>query len=78
MIKNFIFDIDGTLIDCKWLQSSEGMKVPQGPSIWICGDCHLGNLGPIVNAKGDNDIQIRDLDQTVSAILLPYVDEKKS
>jgi uncharacterized protein (DUF2252 family) len=49
----------------EWLQSSEGLKVPQGPPIWICGDCHLGNLGPIANTKGDIDIQIRDLDQTV-------------
>ena len=24
-----------------WLESS-GSKVPQGPAIWICGDCHLG------------------------------------
>jgi uncharacterized protein (DUF2252 family) len=48
-----------------WLKSAEGVKVPQGPPIWICGDCHLGNLGPIANTKGDIDIQIRDLDQTV-------------
>jgi uncharacterized protein (DUF2252 family) len=49
----------------EWLESASGAKVPQGPSIWICGDCHIGNLGPIANAKGDIDIQIRDLDQTV-------------
>jgi uncharacterized protein (DUF2252 family) len=33
--------------------------------VWICGDCHLGNLGPVANAKGRVGIQIRDLDQTV-------------
>src|SRR5471032_3187298 len=33
--------------------------------VWICGDCHVGNLGPIANPKGRTEIQIRDLDQTV-------------
>jgi uncharacterized protein (DUF2252 family) len=47
-----------------WLESS-GSKVPQGPAIWICGDCHLGNLGPLADAKGRVAVQIRDLDQTV-------------
>jgi uncharacterized protein (DUF2252 family) len=49
----------------EWLDSAGGHKVPQGPAVWICGDCHVGNLGPIANAKGNIDIQIRDLDQTV-------------
>ncbi len=49
----------------EWLDSSEGHKVPEGPPVWICGDCHSGNLGPIANAKGRVAIQIRDLDQTV-------------
>ena len=48
-----------------WLHSTDGLAVPQGPAIWICGDCHMGNLGPVANAKGRVDIQIRDLDQTV-------------
>jgi len=48
----------------EWLASSpEG--VPSGPPVWICGDCHVGNLGPQANAKGRVAIQIRDLDQTV-------------
>jgi uncharacterized protein (DUF2252 family) len=38
---------------------------PGGPAIWICGDCHVGNLGPTANADGHIEIQIRDLDQTV-------------
>jgi uncharacterized protein (DUF2252 family) len=33
--------------------------------VWICGDCHLGNLGPLANANGRVEIEIRDLDQTV-------------
>ena len=49
----------------EWLDSSEAQKVPTGPAVWICGDCHSGNLGPIANAKGRVAIQIRDLDQTV-------------
>ena len=40
-------------------------KVPAGPPIWICGDCHMGNLGPLADAKGRVAVQIRDLDQTV-------------
>lgn len=49
----------------EWLERSEPETVPRGPAVWICGDCHVGNLGPIANAKGRIDIQIRDLDQTV-------------
>ena len=48
-----------------WLNSVSGQAVPQGPAVWICGDCHIGNLGPIANTKGQIDIMIRDLDQTV-------------
>jgi uncharacterized protein (DUF2252 family) len=39
--------------------------LPEGPAIWICGDCHSGNLGPVADAQGRVEIQIRDLDQTV-------------
>src|SRR5712671_3047946 len=48
----------------EWLEDG-GRKLPPGPSVWICGDCHLGNLGPLADADGHIDIQIRDLDQTV-------------
>ena len=49
-----------------WLGASPVAKlIPEGPPIWICGDCHLGNLGPIADADGRIAIQIRDLDQTV-------------
>jgi uncharacterized protein (DUF2252 family) len=49
----------------EWLEHSHAARIPTGPPIWICGDCHLGNLGPIANAEGEVSIQIRDLDQTV-------------
>ena len=50
----------------RWLAASGlAQEVPQGPPVWICGDCHLGNLGPLAGADGRVDIQIRDLDQTV-------------
>jgi uncharacterized protein (DUF2252 family) len=49
----------------EWLETAAGKAIPAGPSIWICGDCHVGNLGPIANLDGRVDIQIRDLDQTV-------------
>lgn len=48
----------------EWLESSAG-KTPEGPPVWICGDCHVGNLGPLADAKGRVAVQIRDLDQTV-------------
>jgi uncharacterized protein (DUF2252 family) len=48
----------------EWLEASPA-SVPTGPSVWICGDCHLGNLGPLADAKGHVALQIRDLDQTV-------------
>jgi uncharacterized protein (DUF2252 family) len=49
----------------KWLQALETGAVPQGPAVWICGDCHVGNLGPVANAESKIAVQIRDLDQTV-------------
>ena len=54
-----------TLQFYEWLNAGSGDKLPQGPPIWICGDCHLGNLGPVANAEGKVEIEIRDLDQTV-------------
>lgn len=50
----------------EWLKS-DAVKatIPAGPDVWICGDCHTGNLGPVADVDGKIDIQIRDLDQTV-------------
>lgn len=49
----------------QWLGASTRRALPEGPPVWICGDCHVGNLGPIAGADGELAIQIRDLDQTV-------------
>jgi uncharacterized protein (DUF2252 family) len=49
----------------EWLESSSRGKLPEGPPVWICGDCHVGNLGPLADTTGHVLVQIRDLDQTV-------------
>jgi uncharacterized protein (DUF2252 family) len=49
----------------EWLEEGKARQVPKGPAVWICGDCHSGNLGPIADSEGRIEIQIRDLDQTV-------------
>jgi uncharacterized protein (DUF2252 family) len=54
-----------TLQFYEWLEAAGSGAVPEGPAVWICGDCHVGNLGPVGNAKGRIDIEIRDFDQTV-------------
>jgi uncharacterized protein (DUF2252 family) len=48
-----------------WLSSAKKGAVPEGPPVWICGDCHVGNLGPTANARGRFEVEIRDFDQTV-------------
>jgi uncharacterized protein (DUF2252 family) len=54
-----------TLKFYEWLSGRKGGLLPSGPPVWICGDCHVGNLGPVANAAEQIEIQIRDLDQTV-------------
>jgi uncharacterized protein (DUF2252 family) len=50
----------------EWLEGSRvASRLPVGPAIWICGDCHLGNMGPVSDGQGGVEVQIRDLDQTV-------------
>ncbi len=49
----------------EWLETLKVGTLPEGPPIWICGDCHVGNLGPVANSREQIEIQIRDLDQTV-------------
>jgi len=49
----------------EWLEAQKNGSLPSGPAVWICGDCHVGNLGPVANASGLIEVQIRDLDQTV-------------
>src|SRR5580698_8369437 len=49
-----------------WIEQRDiAKRLPAGPPIWICGDCHTGNLGPVADLAGNIEIQIRDLDQTV-------------
>jgi uncharacterized protein (DUF2252 family) len=54
-----------TLNFYEWLAALASNKVPHGPPIWICGDCHVGNLGPLADTDGEIDIEIRDFDQAV-------------
>jgi uncharacterized protein (DUF2252 family) len=49
----------------EWLEGRGKHAIPSGPAVWICGDCHAGNLGPLAAPNGKVYIQIRDLDQTV-------------
>src|ERR1019366_5007643 len=41
-----------TLKFYEWLEFLERGTLPEGPAIWICGDCHVGNLGPGASAEG--------------------------
>ena len=54
-----------TLKFYEWLATDSATHLPQGPPVWICGDCHVGNLGPVADSKGQVEIEVRDLDQTV-------------
>jgi uncharacterized protein (DUF2252 family) len=49
----------------EWLEGRGKRAMPSGPAVWICGDCHAGNLGPLADRDGKVHVQIRDLDQTV-------------
>lgn len=49
----------------EWLATTQGRSIPQGPVIWICGDAHVGNLGPIARQDEKVEVELRDLDQTV-------------
>lgn len=35
----------------EWLTPAPG-RAPEGPPGWICGDCHIGNLGPLADKVG--------------------------
>ena len=56
-----------------WLAEADRGLVPAGPPVWICGDCHLGNLGPLADAAGRVRIRIRDLDHGPRVELLHVV-----
>ena len=36
----------------QWLNQRGKQAVPEGPAVWICGDCHVGNVGPVADSKG--------------------------
>ncbi len=48
----------------EWLASPAVTNIPAGPPVWICGDCHVGNLGPVGRWQGAAVVELRDLDQT--------------
>jgi len=48
----------------EWLDT-RSRSIPAGPAIWICGDCHLGNVGALADRDGKVAVQVRDFDQTV-------------
>lgn len=48
----------------EWLESTRGQSLPKAPSLWIGGDCHVGNIGPIARKDGGIELELRDLDQT--------------
>jgi uncharacterized protein (DUF2252 family) len=54
-----------TVLFYEWLNGQRGHSLPEGPAVWICGDCHVGNLGPLGDAEGNVKLQIRDLDQAL-------------
>jgi uncharacterized protein (DUF2252 family) len=49
----------------EWLESTQGRSLPCGPTVWICGDAHVGNLGPLARCDERIDVELRDLDQSV-------------
>lgn len=49
----------------EWLASGVGQRIPEGPTLWICGDAHVGNLGPIARSDAHVSVELRDLDQAV-------------
>ncbi|MDL2410817.1 DUF2252 family protein [Rhizobium calliandrae] len=48
----------------EWLDG-RSISIAEGHPVWICGDCHLGNLGAVADCDGEVAVQIRDFDQTV-------------
>lgn len=46
---------------------SDSVALPEAPTVWICGDCHAGNLGPIADDAGRVSIQLRDFDEATQA-----------
>ena len=49
----------------EWLGQMPELVLPETPPIWICGDCHIENLGALAGSDGHVAVQIRDFDQSV-------------
>lgn len=49
----------------EWLGHVTPNSLPEGPAVWICGDCHLGNIGPVADSEGQIEPLVRDFDQSV-------------
>ncbi|TXM70729.1 DUF2252 family protein [Methylobacterium sp. WL120] len=49
----------------EWLGQMSDLALPETPPIWICGDCHIENLGALAGSDGSIAVQIRDFDQSV-------------
>ncbi|TXN21128.1 DUF2252 family protein [Methylobacterium sp. WL9] len=49
----------------RWLDEMPELVLPETQPIWICGDCHIENLGALAGYNGEVAVQIRDFDQTV-------------
>lgn len=49
----------------QWLATTAGRAIPEGPQVWICGDAHVGNLGPVARCDEQVVVELRDLDHTV-------------
>jgi len=56
--------IRGTVAQFYERMAESSIELPEAPALWICGDCHIGNLGPLADDNGHVSIQIRDFDQT--------------
>jgi uncharacterized protein (DUF2252 family) len=47
-----------TLSFYEWLKKHSAQTIPEGPPIWICGDCHVGNVGPLADSDGKVEIPL--------------------
>lgn len=48
----------------EWMGSPASAGLPAGPRVWICGDAHVGNVGPLGRCAGEIAVELRDFDQT--------------
>ena len=47
------------------LSGKHGKSLPDGPPIWISGDCHVENLGAVADARGVASVEMNDFDEAV-------------